>query len=804
MKTTMWSKVIPVILLNTFLVINSFAQKIPLVYDVENTGTKFPKPILPGIDKLTSIEPLTDPFEWSDGSGRSTKFKHWSHRRAEIGAEIEKYEIGEKPVRPKNIKASYADGTLTVNVTVNGNTLTLTSKITLPAGKGPFPAVIGMGGGTGSLPPDIFTSRGIATIAYNFGQVMAWGQKRGSEPINKLYPDLIDMGAYSAWSWGVSRLIDGLELVSKDLPIDSHHLAVTGCSFAGKMALFAGAFDERIALIIAQESGGGGVAAWRVSQSLPTKVETLGATSHVWFMESMFQFANAVPKLPYDHHELCAMIAPRALLVLGNPDYVWLADESGYVSSQAAREVWKTFGIEDRMGFSIVSGHPHCSLPKSQYPEVEAFVDKFLLGIKTANTIVMKSPFENVDYRRWFNWWGTKNPILPEPVVVEKKLWVGIWSTAPQLVEPGNMPPSPGLTNNSLRQVVRVSIGGDTLRVKFSNEFSTRPVTMNSVQIAVSTGSGAINATTIKELKFKGSSVATMNPGAAITSDPVSFNLKPRMDVAITIYFGETSATVTGHPGSRTTSYLLTGDQISSVDFSGSVNTDHWYVINGIDVKAPKTIAAIAIIGNSITDGRGSETNKQNRWPDILSERLLENSATQHVSVLNLGIGGNCVLKNCLGPSAVSRFERDILNQQGVRWAIIFEGVNDIGGVRNAADATSIANGLISAYTQMITSAHTKNIRVYGATIMPFKGNSYYNEYSELCRNQVNAWIRKSGNFDATIDFDRVMRNSLDTLKINSSFQNDGLHPDVAGHKTMGEAIDLNLFIGAGSNSPTH
>lgn len=408
------------LLLNISWSIISSAQQIPMVYDVENTGASFKKPALPSLSELPVVAPLTDPFKWSGSKGRSTKFKDWKNRRAEIGAEIQHYEIGIKPERPEDITASYVDGLLTVNVTVNGYTLTLTSKVILPSGNGPFPAVIGMGGGSGSLPSELFASRGIAQIPFNFSQVMAWGQKRGSEPINKLYPELIDMGAYSAWSWGVSRLIDGLELVSKDLPIDLHHLAITGCSFAGKMALFAGAFDERIALTIAQESGGGGVAAWRVSQSLPTKVETLGATSHVWFMESMFQFAGEnVTKLPYDHHELCAMIAPRALLVLGNPDYEWLADESGYVSAMAAREVWKTFGIEDRMGFSIVAGHPHCSLPKNQYPEVEAFLDKFLLGNVNANTIVMKSPYENVDYQRWFKWWGNKKPILPaaKPVV---------------------------------------------------------------------------------------------------------------------------------------------------------------------------------------------------------------------------------------------------------------------------------------------------------------------------------------------------------------------------------------------------
>ena len=202
--------------------------------------------------------------------------------------------------------------------------------------------MIGIGRGSGSLPSDIFASRKIARIPFNFGQVMAHTQTRGKEPINRLYPDLTYIGAYSAWSWGVSRLIDGLELVQDDLPIDLKHLAVTGCSFAGKMALFAGAFDERIALTIAQESGGGGAAAWRVSETLGN-VETLGNTSSAWFIEDMFRFANNVPKLPYDHHELMAMVAPRALLVLGNPDYEWLADESGYVSCRAAHEVWKSF-----------------------------------------------------------------------------------------------------------------------------------------------------------------------------------------------------------------------------------------------------------------------------------------------------------------------------------------------------------------------------------------------------------------------------------------------------------------------------
>ena len=213
------------------------------------------------------------------------------------------------------------------------------------------------------------------------------------------------MGAYCAWPWGISRLIDGLEKVGKKSRIDLSHLAVSGCSFAGKMALFAGAFDERIALTIAQEPGGGGVDSWRVSETLGN-VETLGRTSYAWFLESMRQFAGKnVNRLPIDHHELAALIAPRALLVLGNTDYEWLAEESNYVSCQAARMVWKAFGIEDRMGFSIQGGHMHCMLPESQYPEVEAFIDKFLLGKTDVDTFVSKADmFEDVDYLKWMPW----------------------------------------------------------------------------------------------------------------------------------------------------------------------------------------------------------------------------------------------------------------------------------------------------------------------------------------------------------------------------------------------------------------
>ena len=353
-----------------------------------------------------SLTTLPDPFAWADGSGRSTDFKDWERHRFEIARQLQHYELGMKPVVSKDsIEATLINDTLRVVVHENGETLLLTAPIKYPEGNGPFPAIIGIGRPTGSLPVQLFDKRRIAQITFNFTQVMSHTQKRGNEPINRLYPDQTDMGAYCAWPWGISRLIDGLEKVGKKSRIDLSHLAVSGCSFAGKMALFAGAFDERIALTIAQEPGGGGVDAWRVSETLGN-VETLGRTSYAWFLESMRQFAGKnVNRLPIDHHELAALIAPRALLVLGNTDYEWLAEESNYVSCQAARMVWKAFGIEDRMGFSIQGGHMHCMLPESQYPEVEAFIDKFLLGKTDVDTFVSKADmFEDVDYLKWMPW----------------------------------------------------------------------------------------------------------------------------------------------------------------------------------------------------------------------------------------------------------------------------------------------------------------------------------------------------------------------------------------------------------------
>ena len=368
--------------------------KLPLVYAVENTGKAFAAPEMPTIDKLPEVRELPDPMAWSNGKGKVTKFAEWSHRRSEIAHEIQHYGIGTKPTVPDGgVMARMVGDTLFVYVTVNGQTLTLTSTIQYPkVGQPPYALMIGTS--MLALPRPLFENRPIAIMNFHEKQVNDYGQwgkhhERGEHNFDRLYPELKDNGAYSEWAWGFSRLIDGLQQLGPEVTkIDTKRIGVSGCSYAGKMALYCGAFDERVALTIAQEPGGGGAAAWRVSHesTLAGKnLEDLDKTDYHWFMESQKEnfHGDSVYRLPYDQHELCTMVCPRALLLLGNPDYEWLADGSMLASAKAAKEVWKSFGIGDRMGWSIVAGHGHCQLPESQYPEVEAFIDKFLLGKET-------------------------------------------------------------------------------------------------------------------------------------------------------------------------------------------------------------------------------------------------------------------------------------------------------------------------------------------------------------------------------------------------------------------------------------
>src|SRR5579862_1459014 len=450
----------------------------PLVYGVENTGAHFRTPDFPSFGQLPIVRPLPDPFEsrdgrrepWSGGWGAND----WERRRNEIKAAIEKYEIGPKPdCSDCTITSTYtppaagsSTGSLTVVVTRNGKSVTLNERVWLPQGmgNGPFPAVIAMSlafppffvpavPNYGSLPSSVFANLPVATIDFFHNDVTEYSFfgviDHTQDPFYQLYPELCagvctgtsNSGQYAAWAWGVSRLIDGIEIASHQpvnpLPIDVKHLAVTGCSYAGKMALFAGAFDERVALTIAQENGGGGAPSWRVSHEIEAQgsVEDVDDTDYNWFAGQMKQFAgDNVYKLPVDHHELMAMVAPRALLETGNTDFYWLSNRSNYISARATQEIYDTLRIGDRYGFYIDGGHQHCATLPAEAPAIAAFVDRFMLG-QAVSTDVEVNPYPTLDYQRWTWWWRGgpgSDPTFPNDwneggTVVMSLKNVGVW-----------------------------------------------------------------------------------------------------------------------------------------------------------------------------------------------------------------------------------------------------------------------------------------------------------------------------------------------------------------------------------------
>lgn len=368
--------------------------------------------------------------------------------------------------------------------------------------------------------------------------------------------------------------------------------------------------------------------------------------------------------------------------------------------------------------------------------------------------------------------------------------WVGTWACGPQLTEPHNGPPA-DLAGSTLRQVVYVSIGGSRLRVRLTNAFGNGAVVMDAVHVAASAGGGAIAPETDRALTFGGSPGVTIAAGDEVYSDPVDFELAPCSKLAISIHFGAVPTEITGHPGSRTNSYLAAGNAVSAPDLSHAARTEHWYYITGADVTASGRAAAIVALGDSITDGRGSTTDGNDRWPDVLSRRLRANPATADIAVLNQGIGGNAAVRGGLGPTAVSRFARDVLEQRGARWAIVLIGVNDIG---EAADE-AIAGRLIAAYRGFIRDAHGAGLRIYGATLLPFAGSQYDSEMHENARRQVNDWIRAGGGFDGVIDLDAAVRDPANPAALLPAYDSgDHLHLNPAGYEAMAEAIDLGLF----------
>jgi lysophospholipase L1-like esterase len=384
------------------------------------------------------------------------------------------------------------------------------------------------------------------------------------------------------------------------------------------------------------------------------------------------------------------------------------------------------------------------------------------------------------------------------------QVWVASWAASQQIPEPANSIPPGDLRDATLRQLVRLSIGGPTLRVHLSNAFGTEPLRFTSVHIArpLSLASSAIDPQSDRPLTFSGAAAVTVPAGAEVLSDPIDDPVPPLTSLAITFHLDEPPSPETGHPGSRATSYYLHGDQVSAPTLTGATPIEHWYQLAAIDVLAPPSAASIVALGDSTTDGHATTTNGNNRWTDVLAERLQASPATRNIAVLNQGIGGNHLLTDGLGPNVLARFDRDVVAQTGVRWLIVFEGINDLGGLTRLHEVSpeehaAFVARILAAYQQIIVRAHAHGIRVIGATITPDGGSDYYHPgpATEADRQAVNAWIRAPGHFDGLIDFDKAIRDPAHPDRMLPTEDcGDHLHPNPAGYRAMAEAINLALF----------
>jgi lysophospholipase L1-like esterase len=375
--------------------------------------------------------------------------------------------------------------------------------------------------------------------------------------------------------------------------------------------------------------------------------------------------------------------------------------------------------------------------------------------------------------------------------------WVGTWAAAPFDGDPWHH--TPALVESTLREIVHTSIAGKAVRIRFTNEFGTEPLRIDAASVAISAGESATQPGSLHALTFGGLSSITIPAGAQALSDSVDLAIPDFADLAISLFLPlQRISNVSTHSGAQQTNYIQAGNEVSAPRLSAPEKNGSWFFLKGVDVlPVASQAAAVVAFGDSITDGAATTENANHRWPDYLAARFHSNPATANLSVLNEGIGGNCVLITCVGQNALARFDRDVLAQAGVRYLIILESINDIGGLHNPnrPDYKLSAEDLEQGLGQLVARAHQHGIKVFGATITPYGGAGYSTDKGEQIREAVNKWILTSGVFDGTVDFDKATRDASHPLSFNPKYDSgDHLHPKDAGYAAMADSIDLTLF----------
>lgn len=388
--------------------------------------------------------------------------------------------------------------------------------------------------------------------------------------------------------------------------------------------------------------------------------------------------------------------------------------------------------------------------------------------------------------------------------------WTASWGAAPLAPSPamGPFPATPTFSNQTIRQIVRITAGGSRIRVRFTNEYGTKPLLIGAARVALADSKGAIQLGTDRPLSFAGKPTTLIPPGSPLLSDPVDLPVKALTNLSISIYLPEDTGPCTCHAVGMQTAYLSdTGDFVSQ-GFTPKQTITARAFISGVEVYGTLPAKAVVVLGDSISDGMGSTPDSNRRWPDLFAERLAASNRHQAWGVINMGISGNRVLNDGAGQSALARFDRDVLSVPGAAYLIVFEGVNDLGigfgqfqgpmaEVFKSLVPTNkpTAEAMIAGYRQLIDRAHAKGLKVIGATIAPYDGSFYYSPEGDAIRQQINAWIRTGGAFDAVLDFDAVLRDPAKPSQIAAPLQaGDHLHGSDLGYEAVARSIDLSLF----------